>query len=99
MKNDGVYLCVPNKSKIHPIFHGQISKVFNVCGEVCVIINHGKYYSVYSGFSLVGKDVRVGRNVTTETVLGLSKPEISFQIWVRKGDKAIPVDPTKFLKH
>lgn len=97
MKNDGLYLHVPKDSKVHPVFQGKITKIFDVCGSTCIIVSHGQYYSVYSGFHSIDKETKVNKKVTTQTFLGYSNEELSFQIWLRKGNTAIPVDPIKYL--
>jgi hypothetical protein len=97
LQRSGIYISTKPNSQIHPVFNGTVSKIFNVCGEITVIITHGNYYTVYSGFANVGKDIKVGRKVNTKALLGASKDKVDFQIWVNKNGKAIAVDPEKFL--
>lgn len=97
--NDGIYIRTNENAKIRAVFRGKITKVFDVCGDMCIIITHEHYYSVYSGFNRLAKNIKVGTNVTEATVLGYSKPEMSFQFWKEKGTKAIPMNPEKVLIH
>ena len=80
--NKGIFIKTIAHSKVHPVFKGRITKIFNVCGEETIIITHDDiYYTVYSGFTTLDKNIKLHKNVDINTLLGYSKDEISFQVW------------------
>ena len=95
----GITLATDINSKIHPIFNGEVSKIFNVCGEPVIIITHEDYYTVYSGIGELSKNIQIGLKVNPNTILGYSKDKLEFEVWKKKGKTPIAIDPLKILKN
>lgn len=98
LNNNGVDIITNENTKIYSVFTGVVSKVFDVCGEPCIIITHDEhYYTVYTGFKIV--KVKQGEKVNARTMLGISKKNINFQVWYKskKVSKPMAVDPLKFV--
>jgi septal ring factor EnvC (AmiA/AmiB activator) len=99
LQNDGINIQTKQNEAVRSVFDGEVRRVaFIPTLGSTVIINHGEYYSVYSGM----KDVRVkaGQRVKTNEEIGsmLSNPEgvseLRFQI--RKNTE--PLDPRTWLR-
>jgi septal ring factor EnvC (AmiA/AmiB activator) len=99
LRNDGINIQTKQNEMVRSVFDGEVRRVaFIPTLGSTVIINHGEYYSVYSGM----KDVLVkaGQKVKTNEEIGtmLSNPEgvseLRFQI--RKNTE--PLDPQSWLR-
>jgi septal ring factor EnvC (AmiA/AmiB activator) len=99
LRNDGINIQTRQNEVVRSVFDGEVRRVaFIPTLGSTVIINHGEYYSVYSGM----KDVLVkaGQKVKTNEEIGtmLSNPEgvseLRFQI--RKNTE--PLDPQSWLR-
>ena len=85
--NNGINIATKNGAIIRTVFEGMISRIFLIKGEgKAVLINHGEYFSVYSGLSEVS--VKIGDKVFSKEVIGsmskdnlLSDAELHFEIW------------------
>jgi len=97
--NNGIDILTDENMNIRAIFDGTVSRIFFIKGEgKAILINHGEYFSVYSGLKEVS--VKVGDKLLTKEKIGIvftqeieSKSELHFEIW--KGyDKQ---DPSKWL--
>jgi len=97
MERKGVFISTKPNSPVKPVFSGTVSKIFDVCGETTIIVTHGTYYTVYSGFKYLSKDIKVGHKVNPKEVLGVSKDTVDFQVWNNKNGKVISLDPEQFL--
>ena len=97
--NNGIDIVTDENMNIRAVFDGTVSRIFFIKGEVkAILLNHGEYFSVYSGLKevsvkvgdkLLAKD-KIGVVFTQETEL---KTELHFEIW--KGyDKQ---DPSQWL--
>ena len=84
---------------IRAVFDGTVSRIFFIKGEgKAILLNHGEYFSVYSGLKEVS--VKVGDKLMAKEKIGIvftqeieEKTELHFEIW--KGyDKQ---DPSKWL--
>jgi septal ring factor EnvC (AmiA/AmiB activator) len=94
VENNGVDIQTPKGAKARAIFEGTVTKIISIAGlGQTVLVNHGKYFSVYSGLSSV--DVKMGDNVSTKQNIGTvgsnedGVPVLNFQVW-RGGDKMNP---------
>lgn len=97
--NNGVDIATDQNSIVRVIFDGTVSRIFFIKGEgKAVLINHGEYFSVYSGLKEVS--VKTGDKLLSKEKIGVvvtqeneNKTELHFEIW--KGyDKH---DPTNWL--
>lgn len=97
--NNGIDIATDKNSVVRVVFDGSISRIFFIKGEgKAVLVNHGEYFTVYSGLKEVA--VKVGDKVLSKEKLGVvltqevdNKTELHFEIW--KGyDKN---DPSKWL--
>ena len=97
--NNGVDIATDQNSTVRVIFDGTVSRIFFIKGEgKAVLINHGEYFSVYSG--LKDLSVKTGDKLLSKEKIGVvvtqeqeNKTELHFEIW--KGyDKH---DPSNWL--
>ena len=97
--NNGVDIATDPNSIVRVIFDGTVSRIFFIKGEgKAVLINHGEYFSVYSGLKEVS--VKTGDKLLSNEKIGIvvtqeqeNKTELHFEIW--KGyDKH---DPSNWL--
>lgn len=95
--SNGIDIATDRNTVVRTVFDGTVSRIFVIKGEgKVVLINHGEYYSVYSGLKEVS--VQTGQKVITKQKIGVvetneaeQKTEIHFEIW--KGyDKQNPTD-------
>ena len=85
--NNGINIATSEDAIIRSVFKGKVSRIFFIRGEgKAVLINHGEYFTVYSGLKTVA--VKLGDEVLTKekigTVLtdnGEGKTELHFEIW------------------
>ena len=85
--NNGINIATSENTIIRSVFKGKVSRIFFIKGEgKAVLINHGEYFTVYSGLKEV--TVKLGDEVLTKekigTVLtdsGEGKTELHFEIW------------------
>lgn len=85
--NNGINIATNEDAIIRSVFKGRVSRIFFVKGKgKAVLINHGEYFTVYSGLKTVA--VKLGDEVLTKekigTVLtdsGEGKTELHFEIW------------------
>ena len=97
--NNGIDIATDVNMNIRAVFDGTVSRIFFIRGEgKAILLNHGEYFSVYSGLKEVS--VKVGDKLLAKEKLGVvftqeieEKTELHFEIW--KGyDKQ---DPSKWL--
>jgi septal ring factor EnvC (AmiA/AmiB activator) len=94
IENNGIDIQTSPGSKARAVFDGSVSSVMNIAGlGQTVIINHGKYFTVYSGLN--GTNVKKGDEVTTKQIIGTvgnnedGVAVLNFQVW-KGGDKMNP---------
>ena len=86
-QNNGVDIATDKGEKVRAVFDGKISRIFLIKGAGKVIlINHGEYFSVYSGLKEVS--VKLGDQVYAKEAIGVvitdenkGKTELHFEIW------------------
>jgi len=97
--NNGIDIATDKNTVVRAVFDGTISRIFFIKGAgKAILMNHGEYFSVYSGLAEVS--VKVGDNLLAKEKIGIvltqeaeEKTELHFEIW--KGyDKH---DPSKWL--
>lgn len=97
--NNGIDIATDENAIVRTIFDGTVSRIFFIKGEgKAILINHGEYFSVYSGLKQVS--VKTGDKLLAKEEIGIvftddseGKSELHFEIW--KGyDKK---DPSKWL--
>ena len=97
--NNGIDIATDKNMKVRAVFDGTVSRIFFIKGEgKAILMNHGEYFSVYSGLKEV--TVKVGDKLLAKEKIGVvftqeieEKTELHFEIW--KGyDKH---DPSKWL--
>jgi murein hydrolase activator len=100
LQNDGVNIQTRENERVKSVFEGEVRRVAFIPGfGSTVIINHGEYFSVYTGLREVY--VKIGQKVTTNQEIGLVTSnvdgisELKFQI--RK--QTTPLDPQAWLRH
>ncbi|MDP4619090.1 MAG: peptidoglycan DD-metalloendopeptidase family protein [Sediminibacterium sp.] len=99
-KSDGIELAAPKGTSVRSVANGKISYVGDVNGDLTIIIQHGKYFTMYT--YLNNATVNVGQEVKAGTVLGKSgvnldgEGAISFMIYNEKG---VALDPESWLKN
>ena len=86
VENNGIDITTAVGAGVRSIFDGTVSKVFSIDGSSWnVIINHGRYFTVYSGLSSVS--VKKDQQVKTKQAIGAVGASdeggaiLNFQIW------------------
>ncbi|NCW11916.1 MAG: hypothetical protein EBV82_01915 [Chitinophagia bacterium] len=98
-KSDGIEIALPKGSSIKSVANGKVSYVGDVNGDLTIIVQHGKYFTMYT--YLNNASVSVGQEVRAGTVLGKSgvnldgEGALSFFIYNEKG---AALDPENWLK-
>ena len=97
--NNGIDIATEKNTNVRAVFDGTVSRIFFIKGEgKAILMNHGEYFSVYSGLKEVS--VKAGDQLLAKEKIGVvltqeekEKTELHFEIW--KGyDKN---DPSKWL--
>ena len=97
--NNGIDIATDKNMSVRAVFDGVVSRIFFIKGEgKAILMNHGEYFSVYSGLKEV--NVKAGDQLLAKEKIGVvltqeieEKTELHFEIW--KGyDKN---DPSKWL--
>jgi len=74
--NPGINITSSGQTEVRSVFKGVISRVFSLTGaNMTVIINHGKYYTVYQ--NLVEVRVKQGERVETKDLIGKVFSEVN----------------------
>ena len=97
--NNGIDIATNQNTIVRTVFDGTISRIFFIKGAgKAILINHGEYFSVYSGLKEIS--VKVGEKVLSKEKIGVVisqeselKTELHFEIW--KGYEK--QDPSKWL--
>ena len=85
--NNGINIATNKNAIIRSVFDGKISRIFFIKGEgKAVLINHGEFFTVYSGLEEV--KVKLGDNILAKEEIGKiltrendSRTELHFEIW------------------
>ncbi len=85
IKNDGVYIRTSKNAVVKSVYQGKVVSVVYVPSlENAIMVQHGNYYTVYSGIQKVlvkkGQTIKKGQSIgRVGTIKG--KSELYFQIW------------------
>lgn len=92
--NNGIDIQTSQGAKARAVFEGNVTSVLSMVGVgSTIIVNHGKYFTVYSGLTNV--TVKKGDNIATKQNLGTvinnedGVAVMNFQVW-RGADKMNP---------
>jgi septal ring factor EnvC (AmiA/AmiB activator) len=93
--NNGIDIATDKEAKVRAVFDGKVSRIFLIKGEGKVIlINHGEYFSVYSGLKEIS--VQTGEKIFAKQEIGIvmtdknkQKTRLHFEIW-KNYDKQNP---------
>ncbi len=85
--SNGIDIATDKNADVRVVFDGIISRIFFIKGEGrAVLVNHGEYYTVYSGLKDV--TVKVGDKLFSKEKIGVvstnkedNKTELHFEIW------------------
>ncbi len=85
--NNGIDIATEKNTTVRTVFDGTVSRIFFIKGTgKAILINHGEYFSVYSGLKDVS--VKVGEKVLSKEKIGVvltqeseQKTELHFEIW------------------
>ena len=85
--NNGINIATNKNAIIRTVFEGKISRIFFIKGEgKAVLINHGEFFTVYSGLEEVR--VKLGDNILAKEEIGKvltrendDRTELHFEIW------------------
>ncbi len=97
--NNGIDIATNKNTSVRSIFDGKISRIFFIKGEGrAVLINHGSYFTVYSGLKEI--TVQINEKIMANEKIGVvatqekeEKTELHFEIWNGYEKQ----DPTKWL--
>jgi len=99
VENQGISIVTEENAVVQAVFEGEVRSVMLLAGgNLCVLIRHGEYFSVYVYISQlkvkVGDHVKIKQEIGRATHNGKDgNPEIIFQIW--KGRENL--DPENWL--
>ena len=97
--NNGIDIATERNTIVRAVFDGTISRIFFIKGQgKAILINHGEYFSVYSGLKEV--QVKAGEKILAKEKIAVvitneeeNKTQLHFEIW-RGYNKE---DPSKWL--
>lgn len=97
--NPGISIVTDDKAVVQSVFEGKVSSIMLMPGgNLCVLIKHGEYFSVYVNIGEL--KVKVGDVVKIKQEIGRAihdgkegNPEFIFQIWKGRDNQ----DPEKWL--
>ena len=98
--NNGIDIATNQNSLVYSVFDGKVSRIFFIKGQgKAILINHGQYFSVYSGLKEVF--VKAGEELLAKEKIGVvldqnnnEQIKLHFEIW--KGYEK--QNPSKWLK-
>lgn len=99
MDNPGISIITEDNAVVQSVFEGKVSSIMIMPGgNLCVLVKHGEYFSVYVNIGEL--QVKVGDNVKIKQEIGRAinkgkdgNPEFIFQIWKGRDNQ----DPEKWL--
>jgi len=92
--NPGLTIVGDEGSEVKGIFEGEVVSVFDIEGDYGVIINHGKYLTIY--YNLASVNITEGQRVNAGDLLGTAKTnadgkgQIDFLLFNEKYDHLNP---------
>lgn len=103
VENFGIDIKTNANAPARTVFDGVVSSVFSAGMGQTVMINHGKFFTVYSKLGAVS--VKAGDRVKTKQHIGIvgnidGETTINFQIWkVGANNKSARVNPEDWIAH
>ena len=99
-KSDGIELAAPKGTSVRSVANGKVSYVGDVNGDLTIIIQHGKYFTMYTYLNnatiSVGQEVKAGTIIAKSGVNLDGEGAISFMIYNEKG---VALNPESWLKN
>jgi hypothetical protein len=99
-KSDGIELAAPKGTSVRSVANGKVSYVGDVNGDLTIIIQHGKYFTMYTYLNnatiSVGQEVKAGTIIAKSGVNLDGEGAISFMIYNEKG---VALNPESRLKN
>jgi len=98
--NNGIDIKTDENAAVKAIFEGEVVHIAFLAGyKNTVMVNHGKYYTIYSNLETVGvsrgQKVKIGDYIGTAAVNADSgNTEVHFELW----NKQNPLNPALWLK-
>ena len=98
IKNDGIYIRTSKNAVVKSVYQGKVVSIVYVPSfENAIMVQHGNYYTVYSGIQKVlvkkGETIKKGQSIgRIGTIKG--KSELYFQIWKNE----TRLNPEQWLK-
>lgn len=98
--NNGIDIKTETNAKVNAVFEGEVVHIAFLSGyKNTVMINHGKYYTIYSNLESVA--VSKGQKLNTGDMVGIAavntdsgNTEVHFELW----NKENPLNPAIWLK-
>lgn len=98
VNNSGIKIRTANNAPVQAIFDGTVNTVGNMTGVYFVLVQHGKYFTVYQNLGTLS--VKRGQTVQRGQTLGTAlvdptdgTSEVHFEIW----EGAAPINPEPWL--
>lgn len=98
VQNDGINIRTNPNAPVQAIFDGTVQAVGNMTGSYFVLLQHGKYFSVYQ--NLANPSVKRGQTVQRGQTLGTAladsedgTAEVHFELW----EGTAPINPEPWL--
>jgi len=94
INNNGVDITCKRSATVSAVAGGKVISITNIPGyDTMVIVQHGKYYSVYSKLAhiIVKKDEKLQAGQTIGRLADTDAPELHFEFWKEK-EKLNPAD-------
>ncbi len=103
IQNDGITIAVPVGTSVKCVADGEIMQIIDLEDDKAVMVNHGKYFTVYNKLS--DATVSKGQKVSAGTIVGKaatsldgSGGEIEFRVMTSKNDKSQYINPRNWLR-
>jgi murein DD-endopeptidase MepM/ murein hydrolase activator NlpD len=100
----GADIQTSENARVRCVFNGTVKAIFSVTGGIsqCVMVQHGNYFTVYSGLSSV--NVRKDQELSPKETIGVvgindeGLPVVNFQIWKSAGKGGnVKLNPEQWL--
>ncbi len=103
IENSGVTIQTSQNAQARAVFSGEVKKVLTIGGRKAVLVQHGKYFTLYDNLATVV--VTPGQYIQTGDIMGTLRSssdantaELNFQVWeARKRGTPEKHDPQHWL--
>lgn len=101
--NSGITIQTHTNAQARAVFSGEVKKVLTIGGRQAVLVQHGKYFTLYDNMATV--TVRPNQHIQTGDIIGTLRSssdtntaELNFQVWeARKRGNPERHDPQQWL--